>query len=97
MDTAAERYYNWNQHVLEQATSFASSATLASIFVVSAHRIISDILDQPEEYNLDNEKEGSEESFGDESNAIWKDDIHLSSAAHSVFAERILKVFDLTP
>jgi phospholipase/lecithinase/hemolysin len=103
----AERYNTWNTQLLEQATSFANSASKASVFVVSAHRIISDILNHPEEFGLSHSSGsgGSQGSLGgnnvnndndsdDEAQEIWEDDIHLSSAAHRVFADRLLKVFD---
>jgi hypothetical protein len=99
METAPERYDTWNEQLLEQATTFANSATQASVFVVSAHHIVSDILDHPEEFGLVNAagEGGSEESLDhddDEAKDIWEDDIHLSSVAHSVFADRLLKVFE---
>jgi hypothetical protein len=50
----AERYNTWNMQLFEQATSFADSASKASVFVVSAHRIISDIPNYPEEFGLSN-------------------------------------------
>jgi hypothetical protein len=97
MDTNAERYDTWNEQLLKHAATFADSATQASVFVVSAHRMISDILDHPENFGLSNPSAdgGSEESFDDdEAPVIWDDNIHLSSAAHEVFAVRLLKVFD---
>jgi hypothetical protein len=91
----AERYNTRNTQLLEQATSFANSASKGSVFVVSARRIISDILNHPEEFGLSNSSGsgGSQGSFGgnnvsgdndseDEAQEIWKDVIHLSSAAH---------------
>jgi hypothetical protein len=74
------------------------------VFVVSAHKIISDMLDHPEEFGLSNfsGSGGSRGSSGgdtddgddDQANEIWEDDIHLSGAAHRVFADRLLKLFD---
>jgi len=62
----AERYNTWNTQLLEQATSFANSASKASVFVVSAHRIISDVLNHPEEFGLSNSSKsgGSQRSLG---------------------------------
>ncbi|KAF8817286.1 hypothetical protein BYT27DRAFT_7317748 [Phlegmacium glaucopus] len=96
MNIDAERYDTWNMQLLEQATSFANSASMASVFVVSAHRIISDILDHPEAFGLSNSS-GSGNNLdddNDEGQDIWEDYIHLSGAAHQVFADRLLKVFD---
>jgi hypothetical protein len=52
MNIDSERYDTWNEQLLEQATTFADSASNASVFVVSAHRIISDLLDHPKDYGL---------------------------------------------
>jgi len=97
MNIDAERYDTWNEQLLEQAETFANSASKTSVFVVSAHYIISDILDHPEQFGFSNSSrdEGLEEPFDDddgEARDIWGDDIHLSSAAHRVFARRLLKL-----
>lgn len=98
MNIDAERYDTWNEQLLEQATAFADSASKASVFVVSAHKIICDILDNPEEFELSNSSGdgGSEESLEDSDKAqdVWEDDIHLSSAVHQIFSDRLLKIFD---
>jgi len=96
MNIDAERYDAWNEQLLEQAETFANSASKASVLVVSAHHIISDILDHPGKFGFSNSSrdEGSEEPFDDddgEARDIWGDEIHLSSAAHRVFASRLLK------
>jgi lysophospholipase L1-like esterase len=36
---------------------------------------------------------GLEGSSDEEADDMWEDDIHLSSAAHRAFADRLLKVF----
>jgi lysophospholipase L1-like esterase len=103
MNIDAERYDTWNEQLLEQATAFAKSASKASVFVVSAHQIISDILDHPEKFGLLNSSRdgGPEESLDSDDDDdqpqlkdVWEDDIHLSRAAHQVFADRLLKIFD---
>jgi lysophospholipase L1-like esterase len=93
MNIEAERYDTWNEQLLGQAATFAKSASKALVFVVSAHRIISDILDHPEKFGFSNcSRSGDDDD--DEAQDVWEDDIHLSSAAHQVFADRLLKVFD---
>jgi hypothetical protein len=65
------------------------------------------MLDHPEEFGLSNfsgsgESQGSssgdndndDDDDDDEAQDIWEDDIHLSGAAHGVFADRLLKLFD---
>ncbi|EAU88978.2 hypothetical protein CC1G_10674 [Coprinopsis cinerea okayama7 len=78
-----ERYIAWNEAFLSQAKEFAETAANASTYVVSAYRIIGDILDNPEahgllqdtieslsEYDSDasEEEEKSEDEGDDESN-----------------------------
>ena len=97
MNIEAERYDTWSEQLLGQAATFAKSASKASVFVVSAHRIISDILDHPEKFGFSNCSGSGElgvDDDDDEAQDVWEDDIHLSSAVHQVFADRLLKVFD---
>jgi hypothetical protein len=91
----AERYDTWNEQLLEQAMPFANSASKASVFVVSAHRIISDILDHPEKFGFSNSSgdRASDELFNGEAQDVWEDDIHLPNAVHQVFTHRLLKTF----
>lgn len=105
MEIDSERYDTWNTELLSHASEFSKSASKASVFLVSAHRIISDILDKPTEFGFSSDSGGSEESFDDDSDddenevqerapKIWEDDIHISRTTHRLFAERLLKVFD---
>lgn len=93
-----EHYATWNEELLSQARSFAESTALASVHLVSSYNIISEFLDRPEEFGLEDCVEGlnsdSERtnSNGDDDKiplAMWEDDIHLSKAAHQAFADRI--------
>jgi hypothetical protein len=100
MDIDIDRYNTWNEELLVQAPEFAQSASKASVFVVSAHTIISDILDHPTDFGLskgseESEGSGDEETDDDDEDSgeepaktpkIWEDDIHISSATHRVFA-----------
>jgi hypothetical protein len=98
VNLSGESYDTWNEQLLEKATTFANSASKASVYVVSAHHIISDILDHPGAFGLSNRSRGRRparsSNDGDEAPAIWEDHIHLTSATHRVFADRLLKVFD---
>ncbi|KAF8055450.1 hypothetical protein FPV67DRAFT_1542034 [Lyophyllum atratum] len=96
----AERYDTWNFQLLQQAETFAETASKASVFVVSSYRIISEILDHPAGYALMDciEPEESDDAASDTSDeaaerAIWEDDIHLSEAAHQVFADKLWGIF----
>jgi phospholipase/lecithinase/hemolysin len=100
-----ERYTSWNAELLRQAKDFATDASKASIFVVSSYAIISDMLDDPETYGLsecieedgsNSEKEDEEESDDNDDDgqkAMWVDDIHLSTAGHRAFANRLWTIF----
>lgn len=105
MEIGSERYDTWNQELLAQASEFSKSASNASVFLVSAHRIISDILDKPKEFGFSSDSEGSEKLFDDDRDddenedqerapKIWEDDIHISRTTHQLVAERLLKIFD---
>ncbi|KAF8154985.1 SGNH hydrolase-type esterase domain-containing protein [Crassisporium funariophilum] len=96
----AERYDTWNFELLQQAETFAKTASKASVFVVSSNSIISEILDQPATYGLSDciEQEDPDDAVSDDSDdaaegAIWEDNIHLSEAAHQVFADRLWGIF----
>jgi phospholipase/lecithinase/hemolysin len=108
MDIDDERYTTWNSELLRQAKYFAADSSKASIFVVSSYAIISDILDDPESYGLSDciededsssEKEdGEDESFENDDNsqnAMWVDDIHLSTAGHQVLANKLWAIFQV--
>jgi len=143
----SEKFDTWNEKLLQQARMFAKVDSKASVFVVSAHKIVSEILNYPNNFGLSNpdetepsiasegsssgnsddsttsESSGSKDlsnsSSGEETDSeesinsfasggpdpeessdfgeipdIWQDDIHLSSDAHRVFADRLLRVFD---
>jgi hypothetical protein len=100
-------YTTWNadSELLRQAKEFATDASKASIFVVSSYAIISDILDDPETYKLSDciedevsnpgNEDGDEESgdSDDSQKAMWVDDIHLSTAGHRAFANKLWAIF----
>lgn len=97
-----ERYTTWNAELLQQAESFATAASKASVFVVSSYSIISDILDDPAKYRLsdhveqeesDDEHEDSDDSDDEADKALWEDDIHLSTAGHRGLADRLWTIF----
>lgn len=95
VDIDAEKYTRWNEILFLYAKEFASS-TDASVCVVSAHRIISEILDNPEEFGLfdsgrQSQKMPSTDDLGED---MWEDHLHLSGAAHIVFGGKLLRVFD---
>ncbi|KAF9457592.1 hypothetical protein BDZ94DRAFT_1227626 [Collybia nuda] len=109
MDISAERYDTWNAELLAQATEFSNTASKASVFVVSAHRIISDILDKPVNFGFSSDSEESEENSSEEPESgdededesrlqkarkIWEDDIHISRATHQLVGDRLLRIFD---
>lgn len=86
----AERYETWNFELLQQAETFAKTASKASVFVVSSYSIISEILDHPAKYGLSDPDDAVSDDSDDAAEAAaWEDNIHLSEAAHQVFADRL--------
>jgi hypothetical protein len=86
------QYTTRNSELFRQAKDFA------------ADTIISDMLDDPEKYGLsdcieeedlssENEEEEVSDNSDDESQkAMWVDDIHLSTAGHKAFANRLWSI-----
>ncbi len=51
----------------------------------SAHVLFTDILDNPRDYDFD------EDDTADEGGAIWTDELHATSAMHSIMANQLLQ------
>lgn len=73
----------WNEHLHSHCKAFSKSTPQASISVFSAHSVISDILDNPEEYDF-TEEDATEANIN-----IWSDELHLTIEVHKVLAKKI--------
>ncbi|KAF5334530.1 hypothetical protein D9611_013811 [Ephemerocybe angulata] len=76
-----ERYEQWNEELLTRAkTEYSGDKTEASVAVVSSYTIISDILDNPDKYGLEDsieefkEEDSDEERTSDEEEEDEKED-----------------------
>ncbi|CCL98375.1 uncharacterized protein FIBRA_00370 [Fibroporia radiculosa] len=82
-DDMQECVDTWNAVLRDQADEFASGSALATVLVFSSHKVLTDVLDNPLEYEFtDDDVNGEGE--------IWQDELHLASAVHAILAERLL-------
>ncbi|KAH9930932.1 uncharacterized protein B0H18DRAFT_1116638 [Fomitopsis serialis] len=77
----------WNEHLRAAAREFAKDYPDVSLFVVSSHKVFSDLLDDPEEWGF--EDEDAMETNG----KIWTTDRHVpvsvSDKVHQMLADKI--------
>lgn len=81
------RYTTWNTLLRHRAEAFAADSPQASLFLFSSYKVVTSILDDPEEYDF------SEDDV-DDVGAIWLDELHLSSEVHQVIAEELVEAFE---
>ncbi|KAK0190521.1 hypothetical protein F5146DRAFT_929368 [Armillaria mellea] len=74
----------WSDLLRARPSEFATSTSQATVFVFSSHKLLSDVLGDPLEYDF------GENHPDDEGGAIWEDDLHLTPAAHMILADRLL-------
>jgi lysophospholipase L1-like esterase len=79
-----ERVETWNELLRSQAKDFAEGSEKATIFVFSSHRVLTEVLDEPLDFDF------VEEDPETEGGNIWTDDLHLTPAVHAILAERLL-------
>ena len=79
-----DRIITWNSALQAQTAEFGSSSAEATVLLFSPHRVLTDVLDDPLEYDF------SEGDPSDEGGRIWADDLHLTSEVHDLLAERLL-------
>lgn len=74
----------WNDTLRDQAVEFGSSNKDATVFLFSAHQVLTDVLDDPLEYD-----------FGEDDPVIvgariWEDGLHLTSDMHNMLCKQLL-------
>ncbi|KAI9068305.1 carbohydrate esterase family 16 protein, partial [Trametes sanguinea] len=74
-DTIAERVEAWNDLLQAQAAEFGASYKEATTLLFSSHHVLTEVLDDPVEYDL------SEEDVDMEGGGVWEDDLHLTEQA----------------
>ncbi|GLB40125.1 hypothetical protein LshimejAT787_0706350 [Lyophyllum shimeji] len=79
-----DRVKTWNEVLQAQTTEFGLSSTEATVFLFSTHQVLTDVLEDPLEYDF------SEDDPSNEGGCIWMDDLHLTSEVHDILGERLL-------
>jgi phospholipase/lecithinase/hemolysin len=77
------RYTTWNELLHYHVKNFASDSGNVSVFLFSAHQVVSAVLDDPEEFGF------AEDDVSEQGGAIWMDEMHMTSEVHAIIAERI--------
>ena len=83
-DDIRDRVQTWNKLLQEHSTNFALSSREATVLLFSAHRALTNMLDDPLEYDF------HEDDPTDEGGSIWADDLHLTSEVHDIVAKQLL-------
>ena len=83
-DNIEERVKAWNELLKTQATDFGANSK-ATVVVFSVHQVLKEILEDPTEYDFD------EDDPLTEGGGIWEDDLHLTAEVHEIIAERLLE------
>jgi hypothetical protein len=79
-----ERVQIWNKLLQGHAIDFLSTdATDATVFIFSSHRLFTDILDNPLEYEF------TEDDPETEGGGIWMDGLHPTSKVQDLFGEQL--------
>ncbi|KAJ7156014.1 hypothetical protein C8R43DRAFT_818005, partial [Mycena crocata] len=71
-DSEDGAYCAWNETLREHALKFGNNSNKVAVHVFSAHQVLSEILDDPSEFEF------SVNDPTDEGGAIWEDDLHLT-------------------
>jgi len=75
----------WNETLRGRLLSFAEESKQATVLLFSVHALLGKMLDTPEDFDF-----GADDTttLG---GAIWRDDIHLTSAVHAIVAQKFLQ------
>ena len=84
IDGIKERVHAWNELLIGQANDFAKGSDKATVFVFSSHRVLTEVLGKPVDFDF------AEEDAETECAGIWADDLHVTPAVHAILAERLL-------
>ncbi|KAH9919903.1 uncharacterized protein B0H18DRAFT_1096021 [Fomitopsis serialis] len=83
-DEIEERVRTWNDALLAQTTEFGASTEQATTLLFSSHRVLTEVLDDPCEFDF------TEDDATAEGGGIWTDGLHLSTHVHDILAERLM-------
>ncbi|KAH7885682.1 hypothetical protein F5I97DRAFT_1874324 [Phlebopus sp. FC_14] len=77
-DIMEDRVKAWNELLQTRITEFGRSSSKATVFLFSSHQALTDVLEDPLEYDF------SEDDPVNEGGCIWADDLHLTSEVHNI-------------
>jgi hypothetical protein len=81
----------WNDMLSSYINTFASESSQATMLLLSAHAVLTEVLDDFVKFDFG--ESDVEEAGGN----IWLDEIHLTSAVHSILAERLQRTLGALP
>lgn len=81
----------WNDLLSSYINTFAAETSQATVLLLSAHAVLTEVIDDFVEFNFS--ESDIEEAGGD----IWLDEIHLTSAVHSIVAEHLQRALEALP
>lgn len=82
-DEVEERVKAWNDLLQAQAIEFGNNSKEATVFLFSAHQVLTEVLEDPSDFDF------SEDDPITEGGGIWKDDLHLTTEVHNILGERL--------
>ena len=82
-ESVADRVEEWNFFLQNKVLNFAEAYTQATVFLFSSHRVLKEILEDPERFGFDADDPDTKRG------RIWRDKLHLTSEIHDLLAERL--------
>jgi hypothetical protein len=76
----------WNDLLRSYSNVFSAESTQATGLLFSAHAVLTEVLDDPLEFDF------YRRDVEDAGGAIWVDELHLTTAVHSIISERLQRV-----
>lgn len=74
----------WNNCLHVRAEAFVVEASEATVSLLSSHKVLSDVVDDPWQYDF------TEDDTLDKEGAIWEDELHISRGIHAIFADKFM-------
>jgi hypothetical protein len=81
----------WNGLLSLYSNTFAAETSQATILLFSAHAVLTKVLDDFDEFDF------NESDVEEPGGAIWLDELHLTSAVHSIVAKHLQRALESHP
>jgi hypothetical protein len=81
----------WNSLLSSYIRTFTAETSQATMLLFSAHAVLTGVLDDFVEFDF------SESDVEEAGGGIWLDEIHLTSAVHSIVAESLERELEALP